>query len=144
MGLPALSAGNAARVSHPASPGQPPGPSPGQPPGPGTSPGQHQPAGASHLPRGPAELEALDAVFGALAHQSRRTILAVLHARGGEMTSGAIAARFDCSWPTTSQHLQVLARAGLVTIALRGREHVYRLDTQRLHQVAGAWLSRFG
>ena len=93
--------------------------------------------------RGLADLDALDAVFGAIAHQSRRTILAVLHARGGEMTSGAIASRFDCSWPTTSQHLQVLARAGLVTIALRGREHVYRLDAERLRAVACAWLDRF-
>ncbi len=97
----------------------------------------------SGQPRGVAELEALDAVFGALAHQSRRTILAVLYARGGEMTSGAIAARFDCSWPTTSQHLRVLEKAGLVTITLRGREHVYRLEVARLESVAGAWLGRF-
>ena len=95
-------------------------------------------------PRGLAELDAFDAVFAALAHRSRRTILSVLHARGGEMTSGAIAARFDCSWPTTSQHLRVLEKAGLVTIALRGREHVYRLDTERLRAVAGGWLDRFG
>ena len=59
------------------------------------------------------------------------------------MTSGAIAARFDCSWPTTSQHLRVLARAGLVTITLRGREHVYRLDTGRLHAVTRSWLDRY-
>ena len=97
----------------------------------------------SGQPRGLAELEALDAVFGALAHQSRRTILAVLHARGGEMTSGAIAARFDCSWPTTSQHLRVLEKAGLVTITLHGREHVYRLEVARLDSVARAWLGRF-
>jgi DNA-binding transcriptional ArsR family regulator len=69
--------------------------------------------------------------------------LPVLHARGGEMTSGAIAARFDCSWPTTSQHLRVLEQAGLVTIELRGREHVYRLATGRLRSVAGGWLDRF-
>ncbi|HEX2319957.1 MAG TPA: metalloregulator ArsR/SmtB family transcription factor [Streptosporangiaceae bacterium] len=94
-------------------------------------------------PRGLAELDALDAIFGALAHQARRTILAVLHARGGEMTSGAIAARFEHSWPTTSQHLNVLARAGLVTISMRGRERVYRLDAGRLHAVASDWLDRF-
>jgi hypothetical protein len=51
----------------------------------------------SQRPRGLAELDASDAVFTALAHRSRRTILTVLRARGGEMTSGAIAARFDCS-----------------------------------------------
>lgn len=93
--------------------------------------------------RGLAELDALDAVFSALAHQSRRTILSVLHARGGEMTSGAIASRFDCSWPTTSKHLQVLAKAGLVTISLQGREHIYRLEAGPLHAVARAWLDRF-
>jgi DNA-binding transcriptional ArsR family regulator len=94
-------------------------------------------------PRGIADLEALEAVFGALAHQSRRTILLVLQARGGEMTSGDIAARFDCSWPTTTRHLRILADAGLVHVALRGRQHVYRLDRDRLRSVAGAWLARF-
>jgi DNA-binding transcriptional ArsR family regulator len=97
----------------------------------------------SQRPRGLIELDDFDAVFGALAHRSRRTILSVLHARGGEMTSGAIAARFDCSWPTTSQHLRVLEKAGLVTITLRGRERIYRLDAERLRSVAGGWLSRF-
>ena len=94
-------------------------------------------------PRGLEELDAFDSVFAALANRSRRTILSVLHARGGEMTSGAIAARFDCSWPTTSQHLRVLEQAGLVTISMRGRERVYRLESERLHEVAGGWLGRF-
>jgi DNA-binding transcriptional ArsR family regulator len=97
----------------------------------------------SQRPRGLDELDAFDSVFAALAHRSRRTILSVLHARGGEMTSGAIAARFECSWPTTSQHLRVLEKAGLVTIALRGRERVYRLETARLQSVARGWLARF-
>jgi len=102
-----------------------------------------RPHDAGQRAAGLADLEALDAVFGALAHQARRTILSVLHARGGEMTSGAIASRFDCSWPTTSQHLRVLAKAGLVTITLRGREHVYRLNSDRLQDVAAGWLTRF-
>jgi DNA-binding transcriptional ArsR family regulator len=93
--------------------------------------------------RGVAELEDLDMVFGALAHPSRRRIVSVLHARGGEMTSGAIAARFDCSWPTTTRHLRVLEEAGLVEVALRGRERIYRLDAGRLTTVAGSWISRF-
>jgi DNA-binding transcriptional ArsR family regulator len=97
----------------------------------------------SPRPRGLAELDDFDAVFGALASRSRRTILSVLQARGGEMTSGAIADRFDFSWPTTSQHLRVLEQAGLVTVELRGRERVYRLAPERLHSVASAWLDRF-
>jgi DNA-binding transcriptional ArsR family regulator len=93
--------------------------------------------------RGLADLEDLDSVFHALAHQSRRTILSVLLARGGEMTSGAIAARFDCSWPTTTRHLRILQEAGLVHLGLRGRERVYRLDADRLSAVAGSWINRF-
>lgn len=94
-------------------------------------------------PKGLRELEDLDAVFAALAHRSRRTILTILGARGGEMTSGAIAARFDCTWPTTSRHLGVLEDAGLVRVELQGRERVYRLDPKRLTDVAGRWVERF-
>jgi DNA-binding transcriptional ArsR family regulator len=93
---------------------------------------------------GIADLQALEAVFGALAHQSRRTILLALHARGGEMTSGDIAARFDHSWPTTTRHLRVLEDAGLLHVTLRGRQRVYQLDVGRLRSVAGGWLARFG
>jgi DNA-binding transcriptional ArsR family regulator len=95
-------------------------------------------------PTGQAELDDFDAVFSALAHRSRRTILAALHAHGGEMTSGAIAAWFDHSWPTTSQHLRVLQQAHLLTVELRGREHVYRIETGRLLAVTQGWLGYFG
>lgn len=95
-------------------------------------------------PRGFAELEDYEVVFSALAHRSRRTILSALQAHGGEMTSGAIAGWFAHSWPTTSQHLRVLQRAGLVTVELRGREHVYRVDTARLLMVTRKWLVQFG
>lgn len=93
--------------------------------------------------RGLRELDQLDRVFAALAHQSRRTILMVLHLRGGEMTSGAIAARFDHSWPTITRHLRVLEEAGLVHVRLRGRERVYRLDTEPMEVTARSWLDRF-
>jgi DNA-binding transcriptional ArsR family regulator len=93
--------------------------------------------------QGLEDLDDLEMVFEALAHQSRRTILSVLHARAGEMTSGAIAARFECSWPTTTRHLRILEQAGLVRVELHGRERIYRLDVARLHAVAGSWISRF-
>ncbi|MGH9169589.1 MAG: ArsR/SmtB family transcription factor [Acidimicrobiales bacterium] len=92
---------------------------------------------------GLVELDAFEAVFGALSNRSRRTILSVLQARGGEMTSGAIAARFDCSWPTTTQHLRVLEEAGLVSIRLQGRQRVYRLEVDRLRSVVRSWLDSF-
>jgi DNA-binding transcriptional ArsR family regulator len=59
------------------------------------------------------------------------------------MTSGAIAARFEHSWPTISKHLRVLQQAGLVSIELRGREHIYRLENARLLAVTRSWLGHF-
>jgi len=77
---------------------------------------------------GRRELEELDAVCRALAHPSRRQILLVLRFRGGEMTAGDIADRFSCTWPTTSRHLGVLRKAGLLTVNRQGRERIYRLE----------------
>jgi DNA-binding transcriptional ArsR family regulator len=91
-------------------------------------------------PKGLTELDDLELVFAALAHESRRTILTVLAVRGGQMTSGAIAGRFEHSWPTITRHLRVLEQAGLVRVDLRGRERVYELDTDRLRKVAGGWI----
>src|SRR6185436_11538297 len=85
----------------------------------------------------------LEAVFAALAHEQRRHILLTLKFRGGEMTAGDIAARFSCSWPTTTGHLHVLEKAGLVTVEKRGRERFYRLEATRLLAVAGDWLTWF-
>jgi DNA-binding transcriptional ArsR family regulator len=79
----------------------------------------------------------------ALAHEQRRHILLTLKFRGGVMTAGDIADRFHCSWPTTTRHLHVLEDAGLVTVEKRGRERLYKLDTDRLLEVAGGWLSWF-
>ncbi len=89
------------------------------------------------------ELDDLEVVFAALAHASRRHILLVLHFRGGEMTAGEIAGRFDCTWPTTSRHLKVLLDAGLVEQHKQGRERIYRLARERLAGVVGGWLATF-
>jgi DNA-binding transcriptional ArsR family regulator len=97
----------------------------------------------TRIPKGIADLEDLEEVFAALAHRSRRTMLMVLHARGGSMTSGDIAARFDCSWPTTTRHLRILEEARLVRVESRGRERIYVLDVDRLVDVAGGWVLRF-
>ena len=86
----------------------------------------------------------LERVFGALSHASRRHILLVLHHHGGEMTAGEIAARFECSWPTTTRHLRRLEVAGLVAVEKEGRERIYRLEADTLRAVAGGWLDSFG
>ena len=94
-------------------------------------------------PRGLEELDQLDAVFNALAHPTRRQILTVLRARGGSMTSGQLAERFDCAWPTTTRHLKLLADAGLVTVVRDGRQRIYTLEGELLRRVAGRWIHRF-
>lgn len=59
----------------------------------------------------------MEKVFGALASQPRRKILAYLSATS--LTAGEIAARFEMSKPAISKHLQILENAGLI----RGEKH---------------------
>ncbi|MCB9674537.1 MAG: helix-turn-helix transcriptional regulator [Alphaproteobacteria bacterium] len=92
---------------------------------------------------GTRELDDFEAVFAALAHETRRHVLVVLKARGGSMSAGDIAARFDHSWPTVTRHLGVLRDAGLVRVERRGRERVYHLDDERLVAVTDGWLRWF-
>lgn len=93
--------------------------------------------------RAERELKDLESVCKALAHASRRHVLVVLNARGGQMTAGEIASRFACSWPTTSRHLRILEDAGLVRVDRQGREWVYVLENERLSRVVGSWLKWF-
>jgi len=72
-------------------------------------------------------MPASNAVFRALADQTRRDILRLL--RSGPRTSGEIAGRFESSWPTISRHLAVLREAGLVSTSRRGSEIHYELNT---------------
>jgi DNA-binding transcriptional ArsR family regulator len=73
------------------------------------------------------------AVFRAFADQTRRDILKML--RGGPLTSGQIADRFESSWPTISRHLSVLANAELVIAIRRGAEIYYELNTSVLQDL---------
>jgi DNA-binding transcriptional ArsR family regulator len=86
------------------------------------------------------DLAALDGVFGALTHANRRQVLQLLHLRGGAMTSRELAERFDCEWATMSRHFKVLEDAGLVSVAKRGRERVYRLNRSALGGPVRGWL----
>jgi DNA-binding transcriptional ArsR family regulator len=86
--------------------------------------------------------EELEAVFGALAHASRRQILLAIWFRGGSLSAGDIAARFAHSWPTTSRHLKVLVDAGLLAVERDGRTRLYRVATDKLTAVR-EWLDWF-
>lgn len=59
------------------------------------------------------------------------------------MTSGELADRFECTWPTTTRHLRVLADAELLSITKHGRQRHYHLNTKAIDQIAGSWIDRF-
>ena len=88
-----------------------------------------------------ARLDALEEIFSTLAHAARRQILLTVHFRGS-MTAGEIAGRFAHAWPTTTRHLRVLERAGLLAHTTVGRTRVYRVNRARLALV-NEWLAWF-
>lgn len=83
----------------------------------------------------------LDLVFAALADRTRRAILTAL--LDGERNVSDLAAPFDMSLTAVSKHLQILARAGLVTQERTGREKTCRLEPDALG-AAYVWMSGFG
>jgi len=82
----------------------------------------------------------LDDVFGALADETRRQILARLMT--GPASTTALAAPFEMSLPGVSKHLGVLERAGLIERQLIGRERRCRLVAAPLEDAA-LWLERY-
>lgn len=89
---------------------------------------------------GKVSLEATEVVFAALAHETRRRILVILAQLGGELPSGYLATRFQHSWPTTTRHLNVLEKAGLIEVRREGRGSFYRLNRARASEVLLTWL----
>ena len=71
-----------------------------------------------------------EAGLRAIANPRRRAILRLVWDE--ELSSGAIASRFDVSWPAISQNLRVLEEAGLVRTRKDGTTRLYRADRARL------------
>jgi DNA-binding transcriptional ArsR family regulator len=65
-----------------------------------------------------------------VAEPRRREILRLVWEE--ELPAGAIAERFDVSFPAVSQHLGVLREAGFVTVRREGRERLYKADRTAL------------
>jgi DNA-binding transcriptional ArsR family regulator len=86
------------------------------------------------------DLDEVDAVFVALAHAARRQLILLLSYLGPELPSGYLARRFSHSWPTTTRHLNILLRAGVVEVRREGRTSYYRLNRPLLERVVGGWL----
>lgn len=87
----------------------------------------------------PNNLHALDTVFTALSHGTRRALVERL-AKGPAAVS-ELAEPFDMALPSLMQHLSILERGGLVTSEKQGRVRTYQLTPGALHG-AEHWLSR--
>jgi DNA-binding transcriptional ArsR family regulator len=73
---------------------------------------------------------AIQRVFEALSSAPRRKILAYL--AHSSLTAGEIAARFDMSKPSISQHLSILETAGLIARERQGQFIHYSLVENNL------------
>jgi DNA-binding transcriptional ArsR family regulator len=82
----------------------------------------------------------LDQLFGALANPTRRDILDSL--LDGDRTVSELAALFDMSQPSVSEHLRALRASGLVRETQVGRHRVYRVTGDPLVQLVD-WLSPY-
>lgn len=82
----------------------------------------------------------LDRVFHALGDETRRRMVAMLAAEG-VLSASELGAPFDVAQPTTSKHLKVLERAGLVAREVAGRRHRFRLQPEALGE-AQDWIAR--
>jgi DNA-binding transcriptional ArsR family regulator len=76
----------------------------------------------------------LDATLTALAHPTRRAILARL--ADGEARVTEIAAPFAISLNSVSKHIRMLERAALVRRRIEGREHILTLNPHGLDEAA--------
>lgn len=89
---------------------------------------------------GEYQSSSLDSVFGAISDPTRRAILARLASSDARVTD--IAGDFPISLNSTSKHIKVLERAGLVTRHVVGRDHVLSIDLRPL-QEASEWVIHF-
>src|SRR5207237_6040220 len=83
-------------------------------------------------------VDALSAVFGALADPTRRALLTRL--TDGDATVAELAAPFRVSQPAISRHLKVLEQAGLISRRRRATARLSHLEAQPLRE-ATAWLA---
>lgn len=78
----------------------------------------------------------MDDALRAVADPTRRVIMELV--RDGERSAGELAARFPhMSRPAVSQHLKVLADAGLVDVRRDGNRRMYALRPEGLADAAG-------
>ncbi len=86
----------------------------------------------------------MDAVFKALADETRRSILDRLYAQGGQ-TLGELWAPYakSMSRQAVMKHLTILEEAHLVTVVWSGREKHHYLNPVPIHSIQSRWIRKF-
>ena len=93
-------------------------------------------------PNGYIFLPVMDAVFKALADESRRKLLDQLHKSNGQ-TLGELCLHLEMSRQAVTKHLLILERANLVAVIWRGREKLHFLNPVPLHEISERWISKY-
>jgi DNA-binding transcriptional ArsR family regulator len=84
----------------------------------------------------------MDAVFKALADESRRELLDWLRADNGQ-TLNELCVRLEMTRQAVSKHLAILEAANLVATVRRGREKLHYLNPVPIHEIAERWIGKF-
>ena len=84
----------------------------------------------------------MDAVFRALADESRRLLLDRLHARNGQ-SLGELCEGLDMSRQAVTKHLVILEEANLIVAVKRGREKFHFLNPVPINEIAERWIGKY-
>jgi DNA-binding transcriptional ArsR family regulator len=87
-------------------------------------------------------LREMDAVFKALADESRRALLDRLHRDNGQ-TLGDLCAHLDMTRQAVTKHLRLLEEANLVVVVWRGREKLHYLNPVPIHEISERWIGKY-
>ena len=93
-------------------------------------------------PKGCILLREMDAVFKALADESRRKLLDVLHKSSGQ-TLGELCAHLDMTRQAVTKHLLLLEAANLVAVVWSGREKLHYLNPVSIHEISERWIGKY-
>lgn len=84
----------------------------------------------------------MDEVFKALADESRRKLLDLLHKNNGQ-TLGELCEHLNITRQAVTKHFVILEAANLVVTVWRGREKLHYLNPVPLHEISERWIGKY-
>ena len=87
-------------------------------------------------------LESMDLVFQALAHQARRRVLDIVRDDPG-ITVGAVCAHFEMSRIAVLKHIRALEEANLIIGEKQGRERLLQFNVLPIQMIYDRWSDEY-